>query len=64
MSKKIIDTIERCLYTFAESMLGFITVGMTLSEIPWSMALSVSAVATLACFLKQTAKYLGGSDEL
>lgn len=51
-----IDLIERCIATFAEAMLGFLTVGMALNEIDWLMALSVSGVATLVtvckCFIK------------
>lgn len=35
----------RALKTFAQSFLGFITVGVTLGEINWTYALSCSAVA-------------------
>lgn len=51
-----IDTAYRCLWTFAEAMLGCITIGQTITEIHWVHALSVSAVATLICLLKQIAK--------
>lgn len=51
-----IDLIERCIATFAEAMLGFLTVGMALNEIDWLMALSVSGVAVMVtvckCFIK------------
>ena len=50
------DTAYRCLWTFAEAMLGCITIGQTLTEIKWVHALSVSAVATIVCLLKQIAK--------
>lgn len=48
-----IDTLERCIWTFAETMLGLIAVGQTIESIAWKHALSVSAVATLICLLKQ-----------
>ena len=61
------DTAYRCLWTFAEAMLGCIAVGQTLAEIKWEHALSVSAVATIVCFLKQIAKLKRGdtyTDEM
>lgn len=51
------DTALRCAWTFAEAMLGCIAIGQTFAEIPWVHALSVSGVATVACFLKQIIKY-------
>lgn len=51
------DTAKRCAWTFAQAMLGCIVVGQTITEIEWKHALSVSAVATLACFFKQIVKY-------
>lgn len=42
----------RALWTFAETMLGFISIGMAISEIPWTHALSVSGVAALIALLK------------
>ncbi len=42
----------RALWTFAEAMLGFISFGMAISEIPWTHALSVSAIAALIALLK------------
>ena len=61
------DTAYRCLWTFAEAMLGCITIGQTLTEIKWVHALSASAVATIACFLKQIVKLKRGdtyTDEM
>lgn len=42
----------RALYTFAEVMLGFLTVGMAISEVSWVHALSVSVVAAIIALLK------------
>lgn len=51
-----IDLAERSIATFAEAMLGFLTVGVALNEIDWLMALSVSGVAVMItvckCFVK------------
>lgn len=51
-----LDLLERCIATFAEAMLGFLTVGVAISEVDWLMALSVSGVATMVtvckCFMK------------
>lgn len=44
-------TLIRAVKTFAECMLGYITIGATISEINWIHALSASAVATLAAVL-------------
>lgn len=44
-------TLIRAVKTFAECMLGYITIGATISEINWLHALSASAVATLAAVL-------------
>ncbi len=44
-------TAIRMVKTFAESLSSIILIGMTLSEINWKYALSVSAVASLLCFL-------------
>lgn len=44
-------TLIRAIKTFAECMLGYITIGATISEINWIHALSASAVATLAAVL-------------
>ncbi len=42
----------RALYTFAEVFLGFFAVGMSVSEVEWGHALSVSIVATIISILK------------
>lgn len=41
----------RAVKTFAESMIGCITVGAAISDINWVHALSVSAVATILSIL-------------
>lgn len=38
----------RALKTFAETMSGFLIVGLAISDVNWINALSVSCVATLA----------------
>lgn len=45
------DTLERAVYTFAEAMLGYMTVG-GFSDIDWKHALSVSGVAFIATIFK------------
>lgn len=58
MTKEFLkDTALRCAWTFAEAMLGCLTVGQALTEINWVHALSISAVATIICLLKQIAKF-------
>lgn len=47
-----IDLLERSVATFAEAMLGFMTVGMAINEINWIMALSVSTVAVIITICK------------
>ena len=44
--------LMRAIYTFAEVMLGFMAVGMSVSEVQWGHALSVSLVATVISILK------------
>jgi len=44
-------TAIRALKTFAETMTGFVTIGLGVGQIDWLHALSVSAVATMACVL-------------
>lgn len=46
------DLIERAIVTFAEAMLGFMSVGQAFGDIDWVMALSVSGVAVLVSVLK------------
>lgn len=50
--ERLIFALKRALWTFAESMLGFVTVGMAVQDIDWKMALSVSATAVIASLLK------------
>lgn len=47
-----IDLVERSVATFAEAMLGFLTIGMAIEQIDWLMALSVSGVAVMVTVLK------------
>lgn len=42
----------RAIWTFAETMLGFVTVGQAISEITWLHAISVSTVAAIVSLLK------------
>lgn len=51
------DTGYRVAWTFAEAMLGCMTIGQAITEINWLHALSISAVAGIATFLKQVVKY-------
>lgn len=57
MRKWLKDTLLRMAWTFAEVILGFLTVGAGIGDIPWNIALSVAAVAVLGCFLKQVIKF-------
>ena len=58
MSKEFwIDTGKRMAWTFAEALLGCITIGQTVTEIAWKHAFSIALVATLVCFLKQIKAY-------
>lgn len=43
---------KRALYTFAETMIGMITVGQAFTEVNWTHILSVSAVAAIVSFAK------------
>lgn len=52
MKKFIIDTLERCLGTFCEAVLGAIGACSMLGDIDWVMVLSTAGLATLVCFLK------------
>lgn len=51
MNKLIKAAIIRAIRTFAQTALGMITVGATLSEIDWMTILSVSVVATIYSIL-------------
>lgn len=45
-------TIIRAIWTMAQAMLSMITVGMTISEINWTHAVSISLVAGVYSILK------------
>ena len=51
------DTAYRSAWTFAEAMLGCMTIGQEITDIGWTHALSISAVAALAVILKQIIVY-------
>ena len=59
MNEFLTDTLKRMANTFCQSLLGFLTVGMSLTEIEWKTALSVSLVASLVCVLKQVVVKFG-----
>lgn len=40
-------TAQRALRTFCQTLAGFVTVGLTLGDIPWGVALSTAATAAL-----------------
>lgn len=44
-------TAIRTVKTFAESLLGTILVGMSISDIQWKYSFSVAAVASFICVL-------------
>ena len=52
-----IDTFYRCMWTAAEVLLGVILVGQELTDIKWTHTLSITAVAVLACLIKQMGVY-------
>lgn len=54
------DTGYRCAWTFAQALLGYITVGQAVTDVNWAQGLSVAFVAALACFLKQIVKHFKG----
>lgn len=43
---------KRALYTFAETMIGMITVGQAFTEVNWVHIMSVSAVAAIVSVAK------------
>ena len=64
MSGEIIDTVERAVATFAEAMLGCLSVGVAVNEIDWLNALAISATATIISVLKSIVKnHKRGDDE-
>jgi len=55
MKEWIIKAGIRAIKTFAQTLLGFMAVGLAINEIPWGYALSVSVVATIASLLTSIA---------
>lgn len=55
MKQWIIKAGIRAIKTFAQTLLGFMAVGLAISEIPWGYALSVSTVALIASLLTSIA---------
>ena len=51
----IIKAGIRAVKTFAQTLLGFMAVGLAINEIPWGYALSVSTVALIASILTSLA---------
>lgn len=47
----ILAALTRAVKTFAQTLLGFLAVGLAISDINWANALSVSAVAMLFSIL-------------
>lgn len=52
-----IDTFYRCMWTAAEVLAGTIVVGQTIADIPWKHTLSITAIAVIACLIKQMGVY-------
>lgn len=52
-----IDTGKRCAWTFAQALLGCMTVGQAMTDIAWKQAFSIALVASFICFLKQVVVY-------
>lgn len=55
MKEWIIKAGIRAIKTFAQTLLGFMAVGLAMSEIQWGYALSVSTVALIASLLTSIA---------
>lgn len=47
------DTAKRMAWTFAQALLGCMTVGQAMTDIAWKHAFSIALVAAFICFLKQ-----------
>lgn len=47
-----INALKRAIWTFSEVVLGFLSVGMMLSDVEWKKIFSVAAVAMIISFLK------------
>ena len=50
-----VSALIRALHTFAQTALGFITIGLALNEVEWMKMLSVAAVATIYSLIKSFA---------
>lgn len=46
------DVAERTIWTFAQALLAFLVIGVPITGIDWAAALSISATAAAAAFLK------------
>lgn len=62
MKQFILDTLERCLGTFCESLIGSIGATALIGDVDWIMALSVAGLATLVCVLKCVAAKTKGDS--
>ena len=52
-TKKLIEkALIRAVWTIAQTALGFLTIGMTVSEVDWMRIISVSIVAGIYSLLK------------
>ena len=51
------DTAYRCMWTAAEVLAGVFIVGKTITDIQWKHTLSITAIAILACLIKQIGVY-------
>ncbi len=49
---QLLSILARAIHTFAQALLAFITIGMTLTELDWKHALSVAAMAAIYSILK------------
>lgn len=63
--EQIKDILLRTLKTMLEVMLGFITLGVAVTEIDWTYALSVTLTAGVYAVIVNVIKVLpgGGEDE-
>jgi hypothetical protein len=55
MKEFIKAMLIRAAHTFAQTALGLLIVGQTITEVDWINVLSVSAVATIISMLKSVA---------
>ena len=47
-----LDALSRGIFTFCEALLGFVTVGIAITDISWSEAVLISLTAFVATILK------------